>query len=195
MFHRRPSEKYNPYYNATEAVKEFLRQNRSIDFVLLLSVIFTDYGRLLFRRKPFRKVQVEFIPNKSFTNPPAGLRDIATKLDRQFPEPFNTAQGVRETIRQGYDLKKFRTLMEGNISMSEKEIKVSANDIFALLAGVITQEDLFKSWDKTISTRKAFKHFFNKKMRIIAVQGDFSNLIFKFDGPDAAISPFINPKA
>ena len=199
MFHRQPSEKYNAYYNAIEAVREFLRQNRSIDFVLMLSVIFTDYGRPLLRRKPFRKVHVEFIPNKSSTNLPAGIRQILTELERHFPEPFNTAHGVRETIRQGYDLKKFRTLMQGNIAMSEKEIKVSSNDIFALLAGAVTQEDLFKSWDKTISTRKAFKYFFNKKMRIVEVQvvddGDFSNLIFKFDGPDAAISPFINPKA
>jgi len=64
-----------------------------------------------------------------------------------------------------------------------------------------SQEELSKSpklkhWDET---RYFFKHFLNQKMRIIEIQvedteDDDSNLIFNFDGPDPAISPFINPK-
>lgn len=197
MFHTRPSEKFHPYYNAREVAGEFLRQNRSINFVLLLSIIDAKNGFLFKTKPPYRKVQAELITDKSFTNLPTGLGEALAEIERQFPEPCNSAAGARETIRHGYDPIKIRTLM-GKIVMSNQQIKVSSNDILALLAGVITQEELFKSWDNTISTRSAFHYFLSKKMRIVEVQvidqGDVSNLIFKFDGPDAAISPFINPK-
>ena len=90
--------------------------------------------------------------------------------------------------------------------MSDKEIRISASAVIGLLAGVATQEEIFKSlkfqpWDNSpSSTRNPFEYFLSKKMRIIEIQVedtpyDNSILIFKFNGPDPAISKFINPKA
>lgn len=94
----------------------------------------------------------------------------------------------------------------GGIEISNNEIKVSANGVLGLLAGVITQEEFFKSLkfkpqdNSPSSTRNLFEYFLAKKMRIIDVQVeetpyDDTKLVFKLNGPDPGISPFINPKS
>jgi hypothetical protein len=75
-----------------------------------------------------------------------------------------------------------------------------------LLAGRITQEALFKSldfspWsDRPGATHNLFEYMLGERMHIVEVQVedtkyDDSALVFKFDRPDPATSPYINPKA
>jgi|GEM_PF-1550823 hypothetical protein len=205
MFHAQPSGTFRPYFNASEVIKEFLRQNQSIDFVLTVSSVFIESGRAkINRRRPFRKIKVELFPNTNFGNIPTSIKNSIAELERYFPGPFNTADGARETIRHRFDPIMFRPLM-GGLSMSEKEIKVSADSVLALLAGVITQKEFFKAlkfkpWDKSSSsTHNLFEYFLKRGMRIIEIRvddvQDYSYLIFKFGEPDAAISAFINFKA
>jgi hypothetical protein len=206
MVHRQPRGSFHFDHNAADAINEFLRQNQSIDFVLQLSSIWTDAGRYqLTRERPLRKIQVKLFPNTNFDSLPEGIKNSLVELEKHFPEPENTAEGTRETIRHGFDPRKFRPLM-GGIEMSNNEIKISANDVLGLLAGVITQEEFFKSLkfkpqdNSPSSTRNLFEYFLAKKMRIIDVQVegtpyDNTKLVFKLNGPDPAISPFVNPKS
>jgi hypothetical protein len=206
MVHSQPHGAFEFNYNAFDASKDFLRQNQSIDFVILLSSVWIDKGRYSFPKpgEPVRKVQVTIIGNRNLANFPASLRESLEQLEQHFPEPVNTPSGARETIRFGYDAKALRPLA-GGISMSDNEIRISASAILALLAGRITQEELFKSlgfkpWDdKPHAMRNLFEYFLSERRRIVEVQiedtnYDDSTLIFKFDGPDPATSAYINPK-
>ena len=206
MVHRQPHGSFEFNYNAVDAARDFLRQNQSIDFVLMLSSVWTDEGRNRpWAGKPARKVQATIIGNKNFGSLPGSLRESLEAIEQQFPEPTNTASGARETIRHGYDPKALRPLA-GGIAVSHNQIRISASAVLALLAGQISQEELFKSlgfkpWDdKPHAMRNPFEYMLSQKMRVIEVgveetKYDDDNLIFKFEGPDPATSPFTNPKA
>lgn len=207
MIHGQPHGAFEFDYNAVDAAKDFLRQNQSIDFVLLITSVWINKGRYGSARpgEPVRKVEVSIIKNKNFDSLPAGLKESLEKLEGQLPEPVNTPSGARETIRHGFDPKALRPLA-GGIGGSHNEIRISASAVLALLAGRITQEELFKSldfkpWsDKPGAMHNLFEYMLGKSMRIVEVQVedniyDDSTLVFKFDGPDPATSPYVNPKA
>ena len=205
MIHNQPHGAFEFNFNAVDAAKDFLRQYQSIDFVVLLSSVWTDQGRYRpWDEKPARKIQVTVVGNKNFENLDAHLKECLDKLEQQFPEPTNTASGARETIRHGFDPKALRPLA-GGIGWSNKEINVSASAVLSLLAGKITQEELFKSlgfkpWDdKPGATRNMFEYFLTQNLRLVEIKiddtkYDDSTLTFRFDGRDPATSPYTNPK-
>lgn len=152
-----------------------------------------------------RKVDITIIGNKNFDSLPTSLKESLEKLEQHFPEPVNTSSGARETIRHGFDPKALRPLA-GGIGWSHNEIRISASAVLALLAGKITQEELFKSlhfkpWDdKPHATQNLFEYVLSERLRIAEIQVedkkcDDSTLVFKFDGPDPATSPYVNLKA
>lgn len=202
MFHAKASGEYSPYYNAAEIINEFLRQNQTIDFVLAVSVQFTN-KRIINAKRPMRKVKLELFPNKSLGPLSDKLKQIMTEIEQFFPEPFNTPEGARETIRHGFRPKKARPLLKF-LSVSDSEIRLWANNLFALLEGAVTQDQFFelsKLKDCYFSSTQVcnpFEHFYRLKKRIVEVrveeEHDFTYLVFKFDGPDPASSGFINPK-
>jgi hypothetical protein len=206
MVHRQPHGSFEFNYNAVDAARDFLRQNQSVDCVLMLSSVWTDEGRYSPRAgKPARKVQTSIIKNRNFGSLPGSLRESLEAVEKQFPEPTNTASGARETIRHGYDPKAL-TPLAGGIGVSHNQISISASAVLALLAGQITQEELFKSLgftprdDRPQAMRNPFEYMLSQKMRVVEVgveetKYDDDTLIFKFDGPDPATSPFTNPKA
>lgn len=206
MVHRPPHGSFEFNYNAADAAKEFLRQNQSIDFVLIISSVWIDRGRYgPMPRERARKVQISIVGNRSFEHLPISLRESFEALEQHFPEPINTASGARETIRHGHDPKALRPL-GGGIGWRHNEISISASAVLALLAGRITQEELFnalgfKPWsNKSHAMRNLFEYVLSQNMRVIEIkiedtQHDDSTLIFKFDGPDPATSPYMNPKA
>lgn len=202
MFHAKPSGEYRPYYNAAEVINEFLRQNQTIDFVLAVSVIFTN-KRIINAKRPFRKVKLELFTNKSFVSLSDKLKHITTEIEQFFPEPFNTPEGARETIRHRFRPLKARPLLKF-LSVSDSEIRLWANNLFALLEGAVTQDQFFElsklkdCYYKSTQVSNPFEHFYRLKKRIVEVrveeEHDFTYLVFKFDGPDPASSGFINPK-
>jgi hypothetical protein len=207
MIHGQPHGAFEFNYNAVDAAKDFLRQNQSIDFVILITSVWINKGIHSFARpgEPVRKVEVTIIRNKNFDSLPAGLKEGLEKLEQCFPEPVNTPSGARETIRHGFDPKALRPFA-GGIGWSHNEIRISASAVLALLAGRITQEELFKSldfspWsDRPGATHNLFEYMLNKSMRIVEVQVedtkyDDDTLVIKFEGPDPATSPYVNPKA
>lgn len=207
MIHRQPRGPFEFNYNAVDAAKDFLRQNQSIDFVLIVSSIWINTGIHSFSKpgEPVRKVEVTVIRNRNFDSLPAGLKESLEKLEGKFPQPVNTPSGARDTIRHGFDPKALRPLA-GGLGYRHNEISVRASAVLALLAGKITQEELFKSlgfrpWsDRPGATHNIFEYLLGKSMRIVEVQVedtkyDDSTFVFKFDAPDPATSPYVNPKA
>jgi hypothetical protein len=191
--------------NAADATKEFLRQNQSVDFVLLVTSIWTDDG--LHRpwvNGPARKVKVTLVPNRNFDRIPERIKESLGHFEDFFPEPENIPTGARETIRHGYNRKQLRPLA-GGWAMSNNEIKISASAVLGLLAEVVTPAELFKSLgfkphsNKASAIRNPFDYMLSRKMRLreIAVEDtshDDNYLVFKFDGLDPALSSFTNPK-
>lgn len=207
MIHSQPHGPFEFSYNAVDAARDFLRQNQSIDFVIIVTSVWINTGVHSFARpgEPVRKVEVTVVVNRSFDGLPASLKESLEKLEGQFPEPVNTPGGARESIRHGFDPKALRPLA-GGIEWKYNEIRIRASALLALLAGKVTQEELFKSlgfkpWDdKPHATRNLFEYVLSERMRIVEIQVednkyDDSTLVFKFDGPDPAVSPYVNPKA
>jgi hypothetical protein len=205
MVHRQPHGAFEFNFNAVDAAKDFLRQNQSVDFVLMLSSVWAQKGRYPPIKPPFLRVQATVIPNKCFEHLPEAIKQTLTKLDRCFPEPDNNSSGARETIRRKYDPKQFRPF-SGGWEVSDKKIKISASAVLGLLAGVVNQDELFDSLGfkpqsaKAGAVRNPFEYMLSKKMRLeeICVEDttyDDSKLVFRFGGPDPALSRFTNPKA
>ena len=206
MIHSQPHGAFEFNFNAVDATRDFLRQYQSIDFVVLLSSVWTDEGRYRpWAEKPARKIQVTVVGNKNFDNLDETLKECLNDLEQYFPEPINTASGARETIRHGFDPKALRPLA-GGIGWKHNEISISASAVLSLLAGKITQEELFKSlgfkpWDdKPGAMRNLFEYVLSENLRIVEItvedtKYDDSTLTFRFDGLDPATSQYTNPKA
>ena len=195
MFNNQPTGAPRSNFNAVDATKDFLRQNQSIDFVVILSSVQANEARSSFLdRKTVRKIQVTIVRNKNFENLDDKLKKHLENLEQYFPELINTAYGARETIRRGIDPIALRPLA-GGIGVKDKEVRISASSVLSLLAGKITQEELFKS----LGLPNSFEYFLSKRMRIVEIKiedtiKDDSTLVIKFDGPDPAISLYTNPK-
>ena len=205
MIHTRAHSSFDFSFNAADATKDFLRQNQSIDLVLLVTSVWTDDGlRRPWVEGPVRKVRVTLIPNTNFDRLPEQIKRSLSSLEDFFPEPENTPTGGRETIRHGFNRKELRPLA-GGWAMSDKEVKISASAVLGLLAEVVTPAKLFESLgfrphsSKASAIRNPFDYMLSRKMRLREVvvedtQYDDSYLVFKFDGPDPALSSFSNPK-
>jgi hypothetical protein len=205
MIHARAHGSFDFNFNAADATKDFLRQNQSIDFVLLVTSVWTNDGRHWLPTKgPVRKVKVTLIPNTDFDRLPEQIKHSLSSLEDFFPEPENTPTGARETIRHGFDPKQLKPLA-GRWSVSDNEVKISASAVLGLLAEAVTPAELFESLgfrphsSKASAIRNPFDYMLSRKMRLREVvvedtQYDDSYLVFKFDGPDPALSSFNNPK-
>lgn len=203
--HTRSHSGFDFIQQAADPTKEFLRQNQSIDFVLLVTSVGTDAGRYALSDSPYvRKVKVTIFANKDFQRLPPQIRGSLHQLESFFPEPANTPAGARETIRRGFNPKQLRPL-RGGWAVSDKEIKISASAVLGLLAEAVTPAELFKSLgfrphsNKPTAFRNPFDYMLSRKMRLreIAVEDtpyDDSCLVFKFEGRDPALSEFTNPK-
>jgi hypothetical protein len=204
MVHTRAHSDFDFAFNAQDATKDFLRQNQSIDFVLLITSVWTEDGYRRSLEGPVRRVKATLLKNKEFLRVPAAIQKYLEEIESVFPEPENTPSGARETIRHGFKPTEFRPL-SGGWTVSNQEIKVSANAVYALLAGVISPAQFSetlgfgKRMNESSAVQTPFTYMLERKMRIkeILVEDtahDDSKLIFKFDGPDSALSPFVNPK-
>lgn len=204
MFNAKASGEYRPYFNAAEIINEFLRQNQSINFILVISVIFTKRGRTKINaQRPMRKVKVELFSHGNFVSLSDKLRNSIAEIEQYFPEPFNIPNGERETIRRGFRPKEARPLLD-YLSVSDSEIRIWSNNLFALLEGSITQDKFFElsrfkdCYFESTHVSNPFEHFHRLKRKIVEVRveqvHDFTYLVFKYGGPDPATSDFSNPK-
>jgi hypothetical protein len=204
MFAARQYGSFEFFYSATDAIKDFFRQNKSVDFVLLVSSVWTEKSNP-FEAGQTRRIQVQVFGNEAYGNLPLSIRESLENVNKNFPEPCNTAGGARDTIKLGYDPKALRPLASG-LRVSSTEVSVFSSTVIALLAGIITQDEFEKSLGFKPSEHKpqavgnVFAHMLDQKMRISEISvketpHDDHWLVFKFDGPDAAISDFVCPRS
>lgn len=203
LFNAKPSRNDFPYFNAEEIIKEFLRQNESIDFIVAISIKSTHSGSMLRKReRPFRKVTVEIYPGKNFGALTDELRNSLSELEGYFPEPFILPDNERDNIRRRVNPKNKRPLLK-SISVSDTEIRLLANNLFSLLEGAITQEKFFNLsrfdnyYNGTTNSSNPFEHFQRLKKRIVEVRveevHDCTYVVFKYNDHDPANSDFLNP--
>jgi len=145
------------------------------------------------------------IPNECFAALPETIKQSVGAVEDYFPEPENTADGARETIRNKFDRKEPRPLA-GGWEVSSNKIKISSSAVLALLAGTVTQDELFDSLGfkpqsrKPGAIRNPFQFQLSQKTRVEKVEvehldkADETYLTFRFEGPDPALSDFVNPK-
>jgi hypothetical protein len=96
--------------------------------------------------------------------------------------------------------------LAGGWQVSNQQIKISASAVLALLAGVMTQDELFEGLGFKPQSRKIgafpnpFQYKLRQKMQVAKVdveqadEADETYLTFHFTGPDPALSDFTNPK-
>jgi len=144
MVHTRAHSSFDFAFNAEDATKDFLRQNQSIDFVLMITGVWTEGLNQRWLKGPVRRVKATLVKNKEFERVPESIQECLSRIEGFFPEPENTPSGARETIRHGFNPKEFRPL-SGGWTVSDTEIKVSSNAVLGLLAGVITQAQFAES--------------------------------------------------
>jgi hypothetical protein len=205
MVHSKPHGPFEFNFNVADAAKDFLRQHKTIDLILVFASVSTSNSRYGLTKPPYRRIKATLIPGESFGRLPESIKQTLGAVEDYFPEPENTADGARQTIRNKFDRKEPRPLA-GGWEMSSNRIKISATSVLALLAGNVTQDQLFNSLGfkpqsrKVGAIRNPFQFQLNQKTRVTKVEvehvdeADETYLTFHFDGPDPALSDFINPK-
>jgi hypothetical protein len=190
-------------YNAGDIAKDFLRQNESIAFVLLVSSIWNETYRWPAREGWSHRIQVKLLCNSSFHLLPPAIRSNLLEVEKHFPPPINIASGARENIRHRFNSKRASANnITGVCEMGATRIKVSTRDVLRVLAGEVNPDELFDFGDRNANQNQGFNYFkqlFDKRFRIASVSleetpYDDDYLVLEFDGPDPALSPFINLK-
>lgn len=125
-------------YGSDDIVKDFLRRNSSINFVLTVWV-----DRNPDPSQPLRlyKVQTQLFPNRNFDEVPQDIRQALVGVERLFPLAVVPVSTALSHIQQGLG-KEGWSLHYGKVVMSEdkKQIKIPARALLALLAGELKQD-------------------------------------------------------
>ena len=122
--------------DARSIADEFLRQNSSINFVLLLSIRETQRG-VLDTKPPVRKPHALLAFSKPAPPPPeleTLLQEMMSELPHPVAMPVNAAYRSREPG--------FGWGFHGRFQMSSSRIKISAREVIEVLAGRRTVQDM-----------------------------------------------------
>jgi hypothetical protein len=190
----------NAAYGCQEIVDGFLQAHQSILFVLVLQI--EEYGGGFISNASIQ------IKAKLFWNPNCDgniASEISSVIDRilhYLPSPEGTPSNAISWSR-GHKKQVGRSL--GNFFMQGKTIKISARSLTELLAGRLDQKQFLEQYGFTLTERNPHPvPFFELQLR----QGhtlrnafverdqhkDDDLIVFEYDGPDPAISPFRVPK-
>lgn len=203
MMNAEPKSGYTFSYNASDVVKEFLRQNQSITFVLTASSLWVERWSSSFREDKPRIVKTILYKNESFQLMAKELQETLSAFGKSFPYPDNTSEGARLTIMGKHDSKKFIPFYRG-LQVSSHEIKISARVVLGLLAGSIDQQQFLKDYRFMPSEvsgmllRNPFEYQMSQgnkisELEIESSESDDNYLVFRFEGPDAAVTAFKSP--
>jgi hypothetical protein len=191
-------------FSARAIAEDFLRQNRSVDLVLLVSVTSSGYdwssrGELLMHyelvaaRSGPRPARLS---NAAFETVRAALECAVATLPQPVLEPINAA---RRCLENGYGLG-----LSGAY-MTDRTFKISSRVLHELLAGRITSDRFMElhGWDDSSAGRGIGANTFKRMLesgrlfKTIRVEpgGDKDDdwLAFEFGTPDPAVSLFLVP--
>jgi hypothetical protein len=196
---------YSPFHAmehfSTHSVKEvifyFLRNYHSVSFVLTFVI----------KDNSFSRTPNEIIPrlyvSDSFPSEDVEILEAIEKVCKQLPEPESNAFNALNHLR-GRDPQEGRR--NGELTLSAKEIRISARMLMDLLSGRVTHEEFIERYDSIpgIARTPGYTNFFDMRLKNGMLISDISIeksdeedddvITIKLSGPDPAISPFTVPK-
>lgn len=188
-------------YGLDAIVHDFLRQNTSISWVTVVSTQ---------TKVPPQRGMVPFIRVRNYRNSRASnpLHDRAAEalddLERVMPAPVNDAVNAANWYRG--ERRKSGPSRIGGMMGDANQVTLSARGTLELLAGRITQDEFFEVHGFRLNKgprghRNPFRAHLDNGELFKGVQlkldpdSDDDWITFRFDGPDPAVSKFVNPKA
>lgn len=182
----------------TQVAEDFLRQNSSIDAVLLATVI-EEWSVLNSRAKRYMDYKIVVAPSakrsqRMTTEAIHQFESILKEAIKIIPTPNLNAKSA--AIRGQHD--NFGPDSIGGFKMSDNQISLSARALQRLLAGDISQDDFIEAhgWKDGSNFINTFALMMNSGRMICKVNvetmdnNDDDWLTFHFGDPDPAISPF-----
>lgn len=188
-------------FSSTEIAEDFLRQNSSIDFVLLTTI---DEHRYSFGIPTTYSMSYELVcapPNSRSTRVTSGSIDAITQALNialtTVPQPLRTAYHSASLLKKpgvGND-------RLGAHSMQGNKITISSRGLIRFLAGQITAEEFSQShgWNEPNSPRNPFTSHLKNGLMISKIEitsgndSDDDEVTFTIDKFDAANTPFTLP--
>jgi hypothetical protein len=126
-------------YGSDDIIKDFLRRNSSISFVLTVWVERTADPTQTFK---LYKVRAQLFPNNTFSEVEANIREGLANVERLFPIAVVTVDTALDSIRQGQGKAGWSFHYWNPVMNKErKQIKISARGLLQLLAGDLSQKD------------------------------------------------------
>ncbi|WP_256576479.1 hypothetical protein [Pseudomonas sp. Irchel 3E20] len=188
-------------YSAREVAEDFLRQNSSIDAVLLVAI---DAPHPPFGSPPEYQMSYELIcapllarshraTNESIESLTAALHVALPNLPRPLRPAYHSAS-LLKTPGVGYD-------QLGRYSMQGNKITISSRGLLRLLAGEISTEEFIRAhgWDEPTNHANPFASNLKNGFMIsnLDVTGDMNSdddkITITVDKFDVAAAPFIFP--
>ncbi|HEK2357659.1 TPA: hypothetical protein VDW84_005393 [Pseudomonas aeruginosa] len=186
-------------FSAADIAREFLRNNSSIDAVVLLTV---------FEERKFSSVEISYYlkyqivlgesPRLTSTNK-TRLEVLTKKMMSFMSSPVNSAYNAAVACLDS----RYSFGMAGGYQLNGKNISISSKALHRLLSGEITLQNFFDmhGWSNEDAFGNPFARnlkngFSIKNIEILEIKDKEDEwLEFKFGGPDASISPFrVNKK-
>lgn len=189
-------------YNSIEVAEDFLRQNSSIDFVLLSTInethhpfgLPTKYNmsyELVCAPPNYRSARVTTESIETLTK---ALNDALPHIPRPLRPAYNAAAHLKNA-GIGHD-------RLGGYSMQGNKITISSRGLIKFLAGQISAEEFNKAhrWELSGIDQNPFARHLNSGLMISKIEvnsgndNDDDEITFTIDKWDAASSPFAIPK-
>jgi len=179
-------------YGADDIINKFLREHKSIEFVLTLVPAHKGF-RLDLSPENHRLIAKLYQRITEFPQWLVPIRDFPSRL----PQIQNTAQNARYEAEWKRANKKWHESpsFRGACTVSRTQIKLSARDLLELLAGVLRQ-DAFEALPFMARQNPFLNKLRNGQlitaMRIEKAETDSDDdwIVFEFGDPDPAVSPF-----
>jgi hypothetical protein len=198
MFFFRQSDAF--HHGSDDIIKSFLRSNSNVDFVMTVWVERTPEPSQSFR---LYRIKSELFPNENFARLDEKLRGALSNIEPLFPLAPVTVDIAISSIHQGRGKQRWGFhYWKPTMSEDKKEIRISAIGLLQLLSGELKQDDFledqgFKSKgrvDTTVEINPFLKHFrAGELISDISIEHselDDDYIIIRFDGKDAAVSPY-----
>lgn len=192
-FHETPHFSTHP---VREVVSYFLKNNSSVGFVLTLLI----KGRSLYGS--LNEIVAKTYVNGSMSQKDEPVLGILDRIVEFLPQPESDAFNALNHLRGGSPQE---GRQNGELTLSSKEIKISARALMELLSGRVTHEQFTKSYDiiPPGSRTPGYTNFFDMRLKAGMLISDVTIersdtkdddvITIRLAGPDPAISRFVVP--
>lgn len=187
------------HYGSDEVIRDFLRNNVHIDFVMTVWVDRTPHTL-----DPFRlyKVRTQLFQNDKFTRLDAKLREGLLNVERLFPPTPVTLDSAISSIHEGRGKQRWGLHYWRPVVLEDKkQIKISAIALLQLLSGELKPDEFLKDQGFVSAETKSsppgnpfLRHFRDGELisDISLERSEFDDdyVVITFEGKDAAVSAY-----